>query len=43
MPTQKDKCERFEALTLFGGYLTRAEYTTVGAHGCRDFPLDGVR
>ena len=43
MPTQKDKCDRFAALTLFGGYLTRAEYTTAGARGCRDFPLDGVR
>ena len=40
LPTQRQRCGRFADLALHSQYFTRAEYSTAGAHGCAEYPLD---
>ena len=40
LPTQREKCAVFLAMTGMGEGLTKANYPNAGAHGCADFPAD---
>jgi para-nitrobenzyl esterase len=40
LPTQREKCAVFLAMTGMGEGLTKADYPHAGAHGCADFPAD---
>jgi para-nitrobenzyl esterase len=41
LPSQREKCAVFLAMTAMGEGLTQADYPHVGAHGCAAYPPDG--